>query len=45
MIALIVDVLLAILLVVAGEFGVALVFLGVGGAVLANHAFEWLTTR
>lgn len=39
------DVALALFLVFLGEFGVALVLLGFGGALLANHVFEWLTTR
>ncbi len=29
----------------AGETGVALLVLGIGGALVANHAFEWLTKR
>ncbi len=29
----------------AGEIGTALVVLAVSGSFLANHAFEWLTTR
>jgi hypothetical protein len=29
----------------AGEVGLAFVAVAVGGAVLANRAFEWLTTR
>lgn len=32
-------------LAVLGEVGVGLVVLGLAAAVLANHAFEWLTTR
>lgn len=44
-VVLVADVLLALVLTVLGEFGVALVVLGFGGAVLANHVFEWLTTR
>lgn len=43
--ALVADVALAILLVLFGELGLALVVLGVGGALLANQVFEWLTTR
>lgn len=35
----------AIGLVVLGETGLALIVLGVGAAFLANHVFEWLTTR
>ncbi len=32
-------------LVAVGESGVALVPLGIGGAFVANQAFEWLTMR
>ena len=39
------DVAFAILLVLVGELGVALVVLGSGGALIANQVFEWLTTR
>jgi len=39
------DVALAILLVLFSELGVALVVLGLGGALIANQVFEWLTTR
>ncbi len=39
------DVAFAILLVLLGELGVALVVLGLGGALIANQVFEWLTTR
>ncbi len=39
------DVAFAILLVLFGELGVALVVLGLGGALIANQVFEWLTTR
>jgi len=28
-----------------GETGVAFLVLGVGGALAANHAFEWFTIR
>lgn len=35
----------ALVLVLVGEFGVSLSFLGFGGAFIANHVFEWLTTR
>ncbi len=43
--ALVADVAIAILLAVGGELGVSFIVLGVGGALLANQAFEWLTTR
>lgn len=36
---------LAIALAIIDEFGVALLVLGFGAAFLANHIFEWLTTR
>lgn len=36
---------LSALLTVLGEFGVALLPLGLGGAFIANQVFEWLTTR
>jgi len=39
------DVAFAVLLVLVGELGVALVVLGLGGALIANQVFEWLTTR
>lgn len=39
------DVALVLLFVWLGESGLALLVLGLGAAVLANHAFEWLTTR
>ncbi|HEX9339564.1 MAG TPA: hypothetical protein VF992_00085 [Thermoplasmata archaeon] len=32
-------------LVIAGEGGVALLVLAVAGSFVANHVFEWLTTR
>jgi len=35
----------ALALVLLGELGLALIPLGVGGAFIGNHAFEWLTTR
>ncbi len=35
----------AVFLVVLGEVGLALLPLAVAGAFLANHVFEWLTTR
>ncbi|HYS73993.1 MAG TPA: hypothetical protein VEO96_08455 [Thermoplasmata archaeon] len=35
----------AVVLGLIGETGVALLAVGVGGALVANHAFEWLTTR
>ena len=35
----------AIALVGMGETGMALLAVGVGAAVVANHTFEWLTTR
>ena len=36
---------IAIALALGGELGVAFVFLGIAAAILANGAFEWLTTR
>ncbi len=38
-------VILAILLALGGEPGIAMVVVAVGGALVANQAFEWLTTR
>ncbi|MCI4371443.1 MAG: hypothetical protein L3J78_02225 [Thermoplasmata archaeon] len=38
-------VVVAIGLVSLSEPGAALLVLGVGAALLANHGFEWLTTR
>ncbi len=35
----------AVFLVVLGEVGLALVPLAFAGAFVANHVFEWLTTR
>ncbi len=35
----------AVVLAILGELGLALAALAFGGAFLANHAFEWLTTR
>ena len=35
----------ALALLLLGELGLALFPLGIGGAFIANHAFEWLTTR
>ena len=35
----------AVLLVLAGESGVALVAAAVGAALVANKLFEWLTSR
>ncbi len=40
-----VPVVFAALLTVLGEFGIALIPLGLAAAVLANEVFEWLTTR
>ncbi len=42
---LIVALVLAVLLAVIGELGVALVVLGLPAALVANGIFEWLTTR
>ncbi|HYM39916.1 MAG TPA: hypothetical protein VEY12_07210 [Thermoplasmata archaeon] len=36
---------LALLLVLLGEWGLSLLPAGFGGAFIANHIFEWLTTR
>jgi hypothetical protein len=36
---------IALVLILVGELGLALFPLGVGGAFIANHVFEWLTTR
>lgn len=35
----------ALVLILVGELGVSFLLLGFGTAFLANHAFEWLTTR
>ncbi len=35
----------AVVLVAVGELGLALVAVGLGAAVLADHGFDWLTTR
>ena len=35
----------ALALILVGELGLSLLPIGVGGAFIANHAFEWLTTR
>jgi len=35
----------AVVLAGLGEVGVALLALGIGAALVANHTFEWLTTR
>ena len=37
--------LVSIVLAGMGETGLAFLALGVGAALIANHAFEWLTTR
>lgn len=37
--------LIAVALASSGEAGAALLVIGVGVALAANHAFEWLTTR
>jgi hypothetical protein len=37
--------LVAVVLAGMGETGIAFLALGVGAALVANHAFEWLTTR
>ena len=37
--------LVAVVLAGMGETGIAFLALGVGAALIANHAFEWLTTR
>jgi hypothetical protein len=42
---LIIVLVLSAVLVYLGEFGVALVLLAFGGAVIANQVFDWLTTR
>ena len=39
------SVLVAIVLAGMGEPGVGFLALAVGAALVANHAFEWLTTR
>ena len=36
---------IALALILVGELGVALLVLGFAGAFIANHVFEWLTTR
>ncbi len=36
---------LALALIALGELGVSLLPLAVSGAFVANHVFEWLTTR
>ena len=36
---------LALALLLVGEVGLSLLPLGTGGAFIANHLFEWLTTR
>jgi hypothetical protein len=35
----------ALVFVLVGELGLSLSFLAFGGAFIANHVFEWLTTR
>ena len=35
----------AVVLAGLGEVGVALLVFGIGAALVANHTFEWLTTR
>jgi len=35
----------ALALILMGELGLSLSFLAFGGAFIANHVFEWLTTR
>ena len=37
--------LVAVVLAGMGETGVAFLALGIGAALIANYAFEWLTTR
>jgi hypothetical protein len=37
--------LVAIVLAGMGEAGIAFLALGTGAALIANHTFEWLTTR
>ncbi len=41
----VVAVVLSVGLAWTGETGVAFLVLGVGGALAANHAFEWFTIR
>ncbi len=42
---LVADAAVAALLAVLGEVGVGIVVAGFGAALIANQAFEWLTTR
>ncbi|HYT01084.1 MAG TPA: hypothetical protein VEO20_10535 [Thermoplasmata archaeon] len=35
----------SVALAASGEVGLALLAVAVGGALIANHAFEWMTTR
>jgi hypothetical protein len=44
-VAILAAVVVATWLASAGEAGLSLLSLGVPAALLANHAFEWLTTR
>jgi hypothetical protein len=44
-VAILAAVVVATWLASAGEAGLSLLPLGVAAALLANHAFEWLTTR
>ncbi len=39
------DIVAVALLAVVGEIGIAIVIAGFGLALIANQAFEWLTTR
>ena len=43
--ALVLSLLVAVVLAGMGEAGIGLLALGIGGALLANQTFEWLTTR
>lgn len=41
----VVSLVVALALVLVGEWGLSLLLVGFGGAFIANHVFEWLTTR
>ena len=43
--ALVLSVVVAVVLAGMDETGIGLLALGIGGALLANQTFEWLTTR
>jgi len=45
LLAVVADAAVAALLVFVGEIGLGLVALGFGAAVVADHVFDWFTTR